>query len=80
MIDPLFYLHHAGVDRLWETWQRAAFGRLYAVNGPSTYPAGSAQVHLDFVLEYPGLAPSVKVRDVMDILHRPSCYHYDELM
>lgn len=79
--DPLFFVHHAGVDRLWATWQAAApTTRLNAIGGPTTNPPGTEEVTLDFVLEYPTLAPSVTVREVMDISKTPSCYEYDELI
>src|SRR5262245_10807330 len=26
--DPIFYLHHANIDRLWEAWLRQAGGRV----------------------------------------------------
>lgn len=78
--DPLFYLHHGGMDRLWTTWQAAAPGRLSEIGGPTTFPPGSEQTTLDFVLQYPGLAPNITVREVMDISKKPSCYAYDELI
>lgn len=34
--DPLFYLHHAFIDKLWWDWQTADIGsRLYAIGGPT---------------------------------------------
>lgn len=80
LTDPLFYLHHGGMDRLWTTWQAAAPGRLSEIGGPTTFPPGSEQTTLDFVLQYPGLAPNITVREVMDISKKPSCYAYDELI
>ena len=32
--DPLFYLHHANLDRVWRMWQaRDLPGRLFEVDG-----------------------------------------------
>lgn len=34
--DPLFYLHHAFIDKLWWDWQTVNPGaRLYAIGGPN---------------------------------------------
>jgi tyrosinase len=34
--DPLFYLHHAFIDKIWWDWQTADIGsRLYAIGGPT---------------------------------------------
>lgn len=34
--DPLFYLHHAFIDKLWWNWQTAdEEERLYAIGGPN---------------------------------------------
>lgn len=34
--DPLFYLHHAFIDKLWWDWQTADVeNRLYAIGGPT---------------------------------------------
>lgn len=49
------------------------------MSGP-TVPGGTTQATLDFVLRYPGLAPDITIRDVMDISKRPSCYAYDALI
>ena len=31
--DPIFWLHHANIDRLWVTWQRQHPGSPYLPNG-----------------------------------------------
>ncbi|KAL3470332.1 hypothetical protein BJX99DRAFT_264324 [Aspergillus californicus] len=48
--DPIFYLHHAYVDRLWWQWQQADLpGRLSDIGGPNVPP--------QVVLESVGLPP-----------------------
>lgn len=76
--DPLFYLHHANLDRLWWRWQEKDLptrfldisGRLHA-NGPRL-----TQVTLNYRLDFPTLAPPMSVRDTMDIQKPPFCYAY----
>ncbi|TEB20570.1 Di-copper centre-containing protein [Coprinellus micaceus] len=75
--DPLFYLHHANLDRVWWKWQEAdKSNRLYAMSGP-TEQQGNVQVTLDFVMDFPALGPNVTVRDVMDSRAYPGCFVYD---
>ncbi|SCO91162.1 uncharacterized protein FRV6_15290 [Fusarium oxysporum] len=75
--DPLFYLHHGFVDRLWWKWQSEDFGnRLYQLGGPSTQ-GGYEELTLDYVMTTYGIRPNVTVRDVMDIQGGYLCYRYD---
>jgi tyrosinase len=34
--DPMFWLHHANVDRIWATWQQTYTGVLEPLAGPDT--------------------------------------------
>jgi len=73
--DPLFYLHHAQLDRIWNQWQNSAPGRVMEIGG-FTEVGGSVPSTLDYVLTYPGLGPNVTVREVMEINKKPSCFSY----
>ncbi|KAF9877028.1 amino acid transporter [Colletotrichum karsti] len=43
--DPIFYLHHANLDRLWWEWQTANLStRLYAMGGPNV---ANGQIFID---------------------------------
>ncbi|KAJ3516677.1 hypothetical protein NMY22_g14149 [Coprinellus aureogranulatus] len=75
--DPLFYLHHANLDRVWWKWQEADRNRrLYDISGP-TEQNGNIQVKLDFMLDFPALGPNVTVFEVMDAGAYPGCFTYD---
>ncbi|PPQ83615.1 hypothetical protein CVT25_006300 [Psilocybe cyanescens] len=74
--EPLFYLHHANLDRIWWRWQQANASRMYEVSGPSTKEEPIREVTLDYILTMGSLGPDVTIRDVMDIHSEPNCYTY----
>jgi len=75
--DPVFWMHHAWIDRNWRMWQNAdPSKRLHQVNGP-TKQDGSGAVTLDYKLSSQGLRNDIKVRDVMDTQGGFLCYKYD---
>ncbi|KAJ3516676.1 hypothetical protein NMY22_g14151 [Coprinellus aureogranulatus] len=75
--DPLFYLHHANLDRVWWKWQEEdRDSRLYDISGP-TVQNGTDQIQLSFELDFPALGPNVTVLEVMDASAFPGCFTYD---
>ncbi|KAK0731025.1 hypothetical protein B0H67DRAFT_639457 [Lasiosphaeris hirsuta] len=85
--DPLFYLHHANLDRLWWSWQKLSpAARLADVSGPiflMDYDnAQGGNVTLDFPLTAGVNAPDVTICNVMNIAdcsRTGLCYEYDKL-
>ncbi|EAU93528.2 tyrosinase central domain-containing protein [Coprinopsis cinerea okayama7 len=78
--DPIFYLHHANLDRIWTKWQNAdRQNRLYEISGPiSVVPETDVQVTLDWILPFETVADPIPLRDVMDTEAYPSCFRYDD--
>ncbi|KAI1335926.1 hypothetical protein F5Y15DRAFT_220817 [Xylariaceae sp. FL0016] len=85
--DPVFFLHHAQVDRLWWLWQqRDPETRLREFHGPAqdflTGHGGegdastSAEASATDMLPMAGLAPDRHVVDVMDTEGGFLCYVY----
>ncbi|TVY66761.1 N-acetyl-6-hydroxytryptophan oxidase ivoB [Fusarium oxysporum f. sp. cubense] len=83
--DPIFYLHHANMDRAWWSWQKRDLdSRLNDMSGPlvkqdyDNKVAGNAT--LDTVMHV-GTTVNITapVRDVMHIQQGILCYTYDEL-
>lgn len=63
-LDPVFWLHHCNLDRLWERWLRAAAGG----HPPGKNPTDSAWRNRKFVLiNRNGNRVSLAVKDVLDI-------------
>lgn len=79
--DPLFYLHHAFIYRLWWQWQNEDIDtRLYEIGGYTTYPAsdgGNTTTTLEFGLQLLGIWDDKFVGDVMDLHNSFLCHEYD---
>ena len=74
--DPLFYLHHAQLDRLWWQWQlRNGEENLWKYGGKAA-PHSPEQATLDDVLPYAGLARDVIVGEIMQTEGEVLCYRY----
>lgn len=85
--DPLFFFIHAGLDQLWNQWQRKCWPeRKTDFSGPVAewgFPFNyigvdipTANVTLDYQVEYVHFSDNVVVRDLMDIQGGKLCYQY----
>ncbi|KAK4451322.1 hypothetical protein QBC34DRAFT_424167 [Podospora aff. communis PSN243] len=72
--DPIFFLHHAQVDRLWWLWQEANPNvRTDAYDGTDQL---GRPVSLNDTLPMEDLAPDGIVKDYMDVKSPKLCYTY----
>lgn len=73
--DPIFWLHHVQLDRLWWQWQKEAPKRRL-----EDYKQHESErqrpTSLQNVLQYGGLAEGVKVGKVMNTENNILCYRY----
>nr|URY20122.1 polyphenol oxidase 1 [Lyophyllum decastes] len=75
--DPIFFLHHAWIDRIWSTWQaRDPSTRLTAISGYTTTSSPFVPTTLDYELNLFGIRPNATIRDVMDISGDRICVEY----
>ena len=83
--DPLFYLHHANMDRAWWSWQtRDLAVRETEISGPLISHDWKNEKAGNVTLGTPiwiGVTErlEVKISDVMHPQKGPLCYTYDEL-
>jgi len=87
--DPLFFLHHAMVDKIWHDWQNKSPRNKYAFGGGSaqatssfasfiSYPNGlPPYMGYDSLLPSDGLWGNVTVWDVIDTKAGELCYTYE---
>ncbi len=74
-LDPIFWLHHCNLDRLWERWLRAPAGG----HPPGKNPTASAWLNQTFELvDRRGKRVTMAVKDVLDI-ERQLGYSYSGL-
>lgn len=74
--DPVFFLHHTQLDRLWWTWQtRDPEPRMWQYRGRAgNYSSETAS--LDDILPMGGLAPDIPVSDIIKTEGDTLCYRY----
>ncbi|KAI5803525.1 hypothetical protein DFH27DRAFT_524926 [Peziza echinospora] len=78
--DPLFYMHHTYVDKLWWEWQQGDLEkRLTDIAGMTTTrkpESGWVKASLNDTLTSYGLVPDLKIGEIMDIEGDKLCYDY----
>ncbi|KAI9675738.1 MAG: hypothetical protein M1817_001105 [Caeruleum heppii] len=77
--DPVFYLHHAQIDRLWAVWQgQDVEGRREAISGTSTFldVPPSANVTLEDHIDLGVVGRRRSISSLMSTSGGPFCYRY----
>ncbi|KAI1649086.1 uncharacterized protein F4817DRAFT_41369 [Daldinia loculata] len=84
--DPIFWVHHCAIDRLWDIWQRKDWeSRRSDIGGPDTqwaYPYNYfgekpyTNVTLDFAMNFGDIGGMVNIGEVMDVQDSPLCLEY----
>ena len=78
--EPLFYLHHGNLDRIFWEWQQADLGvRLAQVGGPVVpFDYGGVNVTLEFEVNMGKLAGNATLGELLDTEGGTLCYTYVE--
>lgn len=74
--DPVFYLHHTQLDRLWAMWQQIDLENIKSQYSGVASNGSDQRASLDDVLTFGGLASDVKVSDIIDTRSGILCYSY----
>ena len=75
-IDPVFFLHHTQLDRIWWKWQQIdPQARLKDYAGQAAYTSNT-EAELKDPLPLGDLAPDVRVEDMMNTASGYICYRY----
>jgi tyrosinase len=76
--DPLFYLHHGNLDKIFWEWQQKDLGtRLEQVGGPiERFDYGGKNVTLNFTINIGKLAGDATLEDLLDTQGGTLCYTY----
>lgn len=73
--DPVFWLHHAFIDRNFRIWQNANAGvRTTTISGTD---GGGNRLTLDTGINIYGFRPDVRIRDVLNTQSTTLCYKYN---
>ena len=74
--DPIFFLHHAQLDRLWWRWQQENLTiRLKDYSGKHMFNS-TGEASLSDALMFAGFTEDKTVLDVMDTQGDLLCYRY----
>ncbi|KAK0934150.1 hypothetical protein LTR29_014264 [Friedmanniomyces endolithicus] len=74
--DPLFFLHHTQLDRLWWLWQQRQPDKGLTAYGGHKERHSMKMASLEDEIGMRKLAPSIKVAQVMDVEGDFLCYRY----
>jgi tyrosinase len=76
-IDPVFFLHHAQLDRLWWRWQQVdPWRRVGGSPGKGIAESSKEKASERDILAYGGLAPDVLVDEIVATESDVLCYRY----
>lgn len=74
--DPLFFLHHTQLDRLWWIWQNTQNrGKQLEYSGKAARNSTNQALITD-AIRMGGLAPDIQVSEILDTQTELLCYRY----
>ncbi|KAF8671702.1 Common central domain of tyrosinase [Rhizoctonia solani] len=76
--EPLFFLHHSQIDRLWTRWQGRNSTRLSDYRGNTVQNTTELNASLQDTMKFLGLGEDRSVESLMDTLSNGLCYKYDD--
>lgn len=74
--DPVFWLHHAWIDRIWRIWQGGDPARITNAGLGGTDSGGGA-ITMDTWLHSGNIRPSKQIKDIISTVDERLCYRYN---
>jgi tyrosinase len=75
-IDPVFFLHHTQLDRLWWMWQQADYAlRVEKISGKRIDNATDVETS-NTALNISVFGPAIKAHETLDTKKKLFCYEY----
>lgn len=85
LLDPIFWVHHAQIDRLWWRYQQRAPKNesMLDYQGPLSldehgWPSKTWDASLDDVFNMYGMGENITVRELMSTETEYLCYRYED--
>lgn len=78
--DPVFWLHHGMIDKVWTEWQALdPERRIWVLNGTDTIfdPPGATEMTLDYVQEWGYLGTPRQTWELLRVGYQGFCYKYE---
>jgi tyrosinase len=76
MADPIFYLHHTQLDRLWYMWQQRDLETRFMAYSGHNQRHSMELAKLSDKIKMQGWAPEIEVNEVMNTEGDLLCYTY----
>lgn len=76
LTNPVFFLHHTQLDRIWWRWQQAELGKRLTEYSGRAATNSTLEASLTDMISMGGLAPDISVVEIMDTESGMLCYRY----
>jgi len=74
--DPVFFLHHTQLDRIWWKWQQIEPSTRFGMYKGKAAHGSKYEATLSDIIPMGGLAPDIKVSDILNTVSGMLCYRY----
>ncbi|KAI5364411.1 hypothetical protein J4E82_011478 [Alternaria postmessia] len=74
--DPIFFLHHGQIDRIWWRWQQHDLQRRQYRYTGSFKPRSKEQASVDDIVSIGGLVPDIQASELLNVRSGIFCYTY----
>lgn len=76
LVDPIFFLHHTNVDRIWWQWQTLNDTRKIEFGGNKNQGDTTTKATLNDTIQMLGIVEDSTVESCMWVQSGPMCYTY----